>query len=107
MPLHPLSYVTLEQYLEIERVSEVRHEYIDGQMFALHGGDREPISVTLIDTSPMSTQPVTYLTHEQYLEIERKAEFPSEYINGEMFAMSGGTRNHARIALNAAMKLTE
>ena len=55
----------------------------------------------------MSTQPVTYLTHEQYLEIERKAEFPSEYINGEMFAMSGGTPNHARIALNCAMKLTE
>jgi Uma2 family endonuclease len=55
----------------------------------------------------MSTQPVTYLTHEQYLEIERKAEFPSEYINGEMFAMSGGSPNHARIALNTAMKLTE
>jgi len=55
----------------------------------------------------MSTQRVPYLTHEQYLEIERKAEFPSEYINGEMFAMSGGTPNHARIALNTAIQLTE
>jgi Uma2 family endonuclease len=55
----------------------------------------------------MSTQPVTYLTPEQYLEIESKAEFRSEYINGEMFAMSGATPNHARIVLNAARRLTE
>lgn len=46
----------------------------------------------------MSTQPKTYLTPEQYLEIERKAEFKSEYWNGEMFAMSGAKINHNRIA---------
>ena len=55
----------------------------------------------------MSTQPVTYLTPEQYLDIESKAEFRSEYINGEMFAMSGATPNHARIVLNTARRLTE
>ena len=37
----------------------------------------------------MSTNPKTFLTPEQYLEIERKAEFKSEYYNGEMFAMAG------------------
>ena len=37
----------------------------------------------------MSTLSKTYLTPEQYLEIERKAEFKSEYYQGEMFAMSG------------------
>ena len=42
----------------------------------------------------MATQPVTYLTPEQYLEIERAAEFRSEYLNGEMFAMSGATARH-------------
>jgi hypothetical protein len=30
-----------------------------------------------------------YLTPEQYLEIERKAEFKSEYYQSEMFAWSG------------------
>lgn len=35
------------------------------------------------------TQPKTYLTPEQYLEIERKAEFKSEYYQGEMFPMGG------------------
>ena len=55
----------------------------------------------------MSTQRVTFLTPEQYLEIEREAEFRSEYLNGEVVAMSGGTPNHARIALNTAMRLAE
>ena len=39
----------------------------------------------------MSTQSKLYLTPEQYLEIERKAEFKSEYYQGEMFAMSGAS----------------
>jgi Uma2 family endonuclease len=55
----------------------------------------------------MLTQPVTHLTPEQYLDIESKAEFRSEYINGEMFAMSGGTPNHARIVSNAVRRLGE
>jgi Uma2 family endonuclease len=46
----------------------------------------------------MSTRPKPYLTPQQYLEIERAAEFKSEYFNGEMFAMSGGSLNHARVA---------
>ncbi len=36
----------------------------------------------------MSSQVVPFLTPEQYLEIERKAERKSEYWNGEMFAMA-------------------
>jgi Uma2 family endonuclease len=46
----------------------------------------------------MSTLPKSYLTPEQYLDIERKAEFRSEYFNGEVFAMSGASRWHGRIA---------
>jgi Uma2 family endonuclease len=55
----------------------------------------------------MSTQSISILTPEKYLEIEREAEFRSEYINGEMFAKSGGTLNHARIVLNALCCFTE
>ncbi len=55
----------------------------------------------------MSTHALTYLTAEQYLEIDRKAEERSEYINGEMFAMARGTRNHARIAASALRRLAE
>jgi Uma2 family endonuclease len=46
----------------------------------------------------MASQPVARLTVEQYLEIERAAEFKSEYIDGRMYAMAGGGVDHAIIA---------
>ena len=46
----------------------------------------------------MSTQPKHFVTPEEYLELERKAEYKSEYYNGEIFAMSGVSRRHDRIA---------
>jgi Uma2 family endonuclease len=55
----------------------------------------------------MSTQPVPALTVAQYLEIEREAEFKSEYLNGEVFAMAGGSLNHALIASAAVARLDE
>ncbi len=49
------------------------------------------------DGSTMSTQPKNYLTPEQYLEIERKAEYKSEYYRGEMFAMAGASLAHNQL----------
>ena len=53
----------------------------------------------------MATQPKTFITPEQYLEIERAAEFKSEYYGGEMFAMSGARRGHNLIVWNLAGEL--
>jgi len=53
----------------------------------------------------MSAQPQPRLTPEQYLEIERAAQFRSEYYNGRMYAMSGGTHMHALIIGNLAREL--
>ena len=53
----------------------------------------------------MSTQPKHLLTPEEYLEIERKAEFKSEYYKGEMFAMSGARSPHNLIAVDVAFRL--
>ncbi|HXK03033.1 MAG TPA: Uma2 family endonuclease, partial [Verrucomicrobiae bacterium] len=53
----------------------------------------------------MSTQAKNYLTPEQYLEIERKAEVKSEYYQGEMFAMSGASLSHNVILANAIREL--
>src|SRR5215467_1478510 len=53
----------------------------------------------------MSSIPKTLLTPEQYLEIERKAEFKSEYLQGEMFAMSGVKRQHDRIVANLTIAM--
>lgn len=46
----------------------------------------------------MSTLSKTFLTPEEYLELERKAEYKSEFYNGEIFAMSGAGLKHNTIA---------
>lgn len=48
----------------------------------------------------MSTQPKTLLTPEEYLDIERKAEYKSEYYQGEMFAMAGASEPHNTLVAN-------
>jgi Uma2 family endonuclease len=55
----------------------------------------------------MSSQPKNYLTPEQYLEIERKAEFKSEYYAGEMFAMAGGSLAHNRLSIATTGELRQ
>ncbi len=42
----------------------------------------------------------SYIKPEEYLERERKTEFRSEYYNGEMFAMSGASKEHNIISTN-------
>jgi Uma2 family endonuclease len=48
----------------------------------------------------MSSVPHSYISVEEYLAREDGAEIKSEYYRGEVFAMSGGTRNHATIVGN-------
>ena len=55
----------------------------------------------------MSTLPKTFYTPEEYLELERKAEFRSEYYNGQIFAMSGASRWHARIETQLAFLIEQ
>lgn len=50
------------------------------------------------------TQPGTY-TPEEYLDLEEKAEYKSEYRDGEIVPMTGGTTNHNEICLNLAAYL--
>jgi Uma2 family endonuclease len=45
-------------------------------------------------------------TPAEYLELEGQAEFRSEYRDGEIVPMAGGTTNHNRISLNIATNLT-
>ena len=55
----------------------------------------------------MSAQPqaIPYLTPQEYLEIERRAEYKSEYFDGEMFAMAGASRAHNQITTNVVGEL--
>jgi Uma2 family endonuclease len=46
-----------------------------------------------------------YYTPEEYLELEEAAEYKSEYIDGQIIPMAGGTINHNRISLNLSASL--
>ncbi|MDQ2805529.1 MAG: Uma2 family endonuclease [Chloroflexota bacterium] len=53
----------------------------------------------------MSAQPQPYYTPEEYLALERAAEYKSEYLDGAIFAMSGASERHNVIAFNIARQL--
>lgn len=44
-------------------------------------------------------------TPEEYLELEEQAEYKSEYHDGEIIPVAGGTTNHNEICLNLAANL--
>ena len=54
-----------------------------------------------------AAEQIQYFTKEQYLDMERKAQFKSEYYNGELFAMAGGTLNHSSICFNLIGEIGE
>lgn len=55
----------------------------------------------------MAAHPIPNLTPEQYLEIERRAEFRSEYYRGVMYAMAGGSSAHSLIIVNFCGELRQ
>jgi Uma2 family endonuclease len=53
----------------------------------------------------MRTLEYTPISEEEYLRLEAQSPIRHEYVNGEMFAMTGGTLRHNTIALNIAAAL--
>ena len=47
----------------------------------------------------------TLFTPEEYIALEHKARIKSEYLSGEIFAMSGASLAHTRITLDIATEL--
>jgi Uma2 family endonuclease len=54
----------------------------------------------------MAALPKTLISPQEYLEQERKAEYKSEYLNGEVFAMSGAREPHVLIGSNLVTELS-
>lgn len=40
------------------------------------------------------------MTEEEYLEFDRNADYRSEFVRGEMYAMAGGSIRHSRATMN-------
>jgi Uma2 family endonuclease len=53
----------------------------------------------------MTALPKPRFSEEEYLRMERAAEFKSEFWDGELYAMAGTSRNHALISWNLGASL--
>jgi Uma2 family endonuclease len=49
--------------------------------------------------------PKHFMTTEEYLKFERQSQEKHEYLNGEVFAMAGASKNHLRIVASASAYL--
>lgn len=56
-------------------------------------------------TGTLQTTEQRYSTEEQYLALEETAEYKSEYLDGEIIPMTGGSTNHNRLAGNVYIAL--
>jgi Uma2 family endonuclease len=46
----------------------------------------------------MATQSIPRVSEDEYLRLDRAAEYKSEFLDGEIFAMSGGSLRHSLLA---------
>jgi len=53
----------------------------------------------------MAVERIPFISPEEYLERERKAEFKSEYYGGQIYAMAGASMEHVRICGNIFAEL--
>ena len=52
-----------------------------------------------------TSEAIKRLSESEYLSLERRAEFKSEFFAGELFAMAGGSPMHSLIAANVIREL--
>ena len=53
----------------------------------------------------MATQSLPRISEDEYLRRDRAADYKSELVGGEMFAMSGGSLRHSRVGMNCGIHL--
>jgi len=84
---------TIEEYIEMERASDVKHEYYQSEI-------RELSEVK----EPAVSYNKKHYTIEEYLEMERASDVKHEYYQGEIFAMAGASEDHNFIFSNVFVR---
>ena len=54
----------------------------------------------------MSAEPNRWYTLEEYFELERRSDVRFEFVNGQIFAMSGAQPNHNRVTRNIIRRVS-
>ncbi len=87
-------YISPEHYLldENDSASGIRHEYVNGDVYAMAGASREHNRVA----SRLSLRLGVHLAGS------RCEVFQSEYVNGQVYAMAGASRGHNQVSMNFA-----
>ena len=55
----------------------------------------------------MAANPIPRMTAAEYLAMDRESPFKSEFVGGEVFAMSGGRPAHAQLILHVGRELAD
>ncbi|MEZ5538166.1 MAG: Uma2 family endonuclease [Thiolinea sp.] len=74
---HQLNNISVEEYLAGERISEIKHEYVDGQVFAMAGASRRH---NLIGANILALL---------WIQLQGKPCYP---ISADMLLKTGGTK---------------
>lgn len=94
-------HLTIEEYLVFENQSPKKHEYYQGQVFAMDDGRAEDTLASNIKVEdPAAVYNKRLLSIEEYLIAENASEQKHEYFQGEVFAMAGAGNAHNEIFTN-------
>lgn len=88
------THFTVEEYLAFERNSLEKHEFYQGEIFAMLDNEETRI------TEPEPVYQKRLMTEEEYLAFEETSEQKHEYFQGEVFAMAGVSNQHNEIFTN-------
>lgn len=53
----------------------------------------------------MASQPISGISEDKYLAFERAAKNKSEFVDGQIFAMAGGSLAHSMLTANCILEL--
>jgi len=95
--------LTEKEYLDMERASTEKHEYLRGQVYSLHGNDKNFAQMEVREAAMAYGK--RFFTVEEYLEMENASTEKHEYYRGEIFNMAGAKFPHVQITDNLHFQL--
>lgn len=94
MTTHTVTYVTPEEYLAAERLSETRSEYLDGGVFPMRGGSLNHNLITVNLVAELNTQLRTRPCHVLGMDLKVRMPDSRKFFYPDVVVVCGGPRFH-------------